>query len=140
VKAAIPATIEKIETKARYARITIDTQENLTTDQLAELFTLHEKVGWFFFLPDNQKPTDQVALPEIRLEDGEKSPSQRLRAVLFIYWQQKGSKDDFELRAWSKNEQAMFHYDWETESKAGVPVLANYEVIGNIYENPELTV
>lgn len=89
---------------SRHARIVLDTQENLTAEQLTELFALHEKVGWFMFLPSEQKATDKIELPEIHLDEdaGEKSPSQRLRNVLFIYWKQKGSKDDFELfyRRW----------------------------------------
>lgn len=86
----------------RHARIIVDTQELITPEQLAELFALHEKVGWFFFLDKPEAVIDTAKLPDIQLEDGEKSPSQRLRAVLYIWWQQNGSKDDFELfyRRW----------------------------------------
>lgn len=94
---AIPATIQKVQTMVRHARIVVDTQENLTADQLSKLFALHEKPGWFFFLPapDGKIKTDD--LPEIKLEDGEKSPGQRLRASLYVWWEQKGKPDDFEL-------------------------------------------
>lgn len=89
---------------SRHARIVVDTQENLTPEQLAELFALHEKVGWFFFLGAPETKINIPELPDIHLEDGEKSPSQRLRAVLFIYHQQHQPSDgsDFELfyRRW----------------------------------------
>lgn len=102
MKSAIPATIQKVETMSRHARIVVDTQETITPEQLAELFALHDQVGWFFFL---DKPEAQINrkelpdIPDVQLEDGEKSPSQRLRAVLFIYWQQHldPKKQDFEL-------------------------------------------
>lgn len=102
MKNPLPAQITNIKTMARFIRLTIDTQETLTPAQKAEMFDLYERVGYFFFLdqPNTQIKTDD--LPEIQLEDGEKSPSQRLRAVLFIFWQQRGLKDDFELfyRRW----------------------------------------
>ena len=88
---------------SKFVRLTIDTQETLTSPQKSELFDLYEKVGWLFFLdkPEAKVRTDD--LPEIHLDEGEKSPSQRLRAVLYIWWQQKTDKSqDFELfyRRW----------------------------------------
>src|SRR5436190_12358280 len=98
----LPAQITQIKTMSKFVRLTIDTQETLTPEQKSELFDLYESVGYFFFLkqPETTIKTDE--LPEIHLEDGEKSPSQRLRAVLYIYWQQRKLKDDFELfyRRW----------------------------------------
>ncbi len=104
MKTAIPSTIQEVRTMSRHARVVVDTQENLTAEQLAELFALHEKVGWFFFLGAPETKISIPDLPDIRLDDGEKSPSQRLRAVLFIYYQQHPATDgsDFELfyRRW----------------------------------------
>lgn len=102
---AIPSEIVEVKTMAKSLRITVDTQETLTPESMAKLFTLKDKVGWFFFAEQAEKlPTtiDTIDLPEIHLEDGEKSPSQRLRSVLYIYWQQTKNKDDFELfyRRW----------------------------------------
>lgn len=87
---------------AKFVRLTVDTQETLTPGQKSELFDLYESVGYFFFLQQATVTIKTDDLPEIHLEDGEKSPSQRLRAVLYIWWQQNGSKDDFELfyRRW----------------------------------------
>lgn len=92
---------------AKCLRITVDTQETLTPETMARLFTLKDRLGWFFFAEQQEALPDAIEtaeLPEIALEDGEKSPSQRLRAVLFIYWKQHPPKDnpDFELfyRRW----------------------------------------
>lgn len=87
----------------RHARIVLDTQELITPEQLTELFGLHEQVGWFFFLKAPEITINKEELPEIHLEDGEKSPGQRLRATLFVYWNQRTDKtQDFELfyRRW----------------------------------------
>ena len=82
---------------ARGMRLTIDTQENLTPEQKAEVFNLYESLGWFFFLTEPTAVIKKDELPEIHLEQGEKSPGQRLRAVLWRSWEQAGKKDDFEL-------------------------------------------
>lgn len=104
---AIPSEIVEVKTMAKSLRITVDTQETLTPESMAKLFTLKDKVGWFFFAEHAEKLPDTIEtaeLPDLQLDEmaGEKSPSQRLRAVLFIYWKQKDSKDDFELfyRRW----------------------------------------
>ena len=81
---------------SRYVRIVLDTQETLTPEQKAELFDLYDQTGWVYFLeaPDAKIKTED--LPEIQLEEGEKSPSQRLRGALFVYWDQniRGKKAD----------------------------------------------
>jgi hypothetical protein len=104
MKNPIPAQICQVKTMARSVRITFDTQETLTANQKAELFDMNEKLGYLFFFDKPEATINTADLPAIPLEDGEKSPSQRLRAVLFIWWQQNGKKDDFELfyRRWMR--------------------------------------
>lgn len=103
----IPAQITQIKTMAKFVRLTIDSQETLTSGQKSELFDLYEKVGYFFFLnqPDAQIKMDE--LPELHLEDGEKSPSQRLRNVIYIYGRDVKKipeTDKAAHRAWYENE------------------------------------
>ena len=89
MKNPIPAQITQLKTMSKTVRITIDTQETLTQEQKAELFDLYDGVGYFFFFPNGERmEVDTANLPPITLEAGEKSPSQRLRGALFIYWDQ----------------------------------------------------
>ena len=96
MKNPIPASISQVKTMSRYVRIVFDTQETLTPEQKAELFDLYDQTGWVYFLkaPDAEIKTE--GLPEIQLEQGEKSPSQRLRGALFVFWDQnvRGKKND----------------------------------------------
>lgn len=39
----------------RSLRVTFDSQEVLTPEQMAELFALYERVGWFFLLQDRRR-------------------------------------------------------------------------------------
>jgi len=103
----VPATIEKVETMARFVRIRVDTQENMTPDEFGKIFGLRGKVGWFVFKYDDKMPeitgadiADIENLPEfnVKMFDEEKSPQQRYRAVLYCYHKQQGGKqEDFDL-------------------------------------------
>jgi hypothetical protein len=92
---------------AKFVRLTVDTQETLTPAQKSELFDLYEKVGYLFFLdkPNTTIKTDD--LPEIHLEEGEKSPSQRLKSVIYVYGRDVRKipeSDKAAHRAWYENE------------------------------------
>ena len=90
--------IEKIETRSdNTIKLTIGTQE-ITSDQASKLFELKQKLGFFFFA---EKPisVDDIDIPDFVSEfKGDKTPGQRLRAVLYVLWEQKGKQgtaDDF---------------------------------------------
>ena len=56
-----------------------------------------DQLGWLVFATARIQPENLVNLPEIKPEfKNEKSPAQRLKAILFVYWNQNGSKGDFE--------------------------------------------
>ena len=96
----IPGTVSKVTAKAnRGLRIQFDTQENLGDEQLATSMSLVDKYVWGCFMPDTQIDIAEIIdLPDLPVrEDGQKSPSQRQRAVLFVYWKQQGAKGDFEV-------------------------------------------
>ena len=76
-------------------RLQVDTQE-LPKDDKAKVFDLHETLGWFVFSKAEIQEDDLVDLPEIKPEFEEKSPSQRLRARLFVYYNHTHvNKEDF---------------------------------------------
>lgn len=92
-----PATVAKIETLAdRSLKLKVITQE-LNEEQSAMVFKLYNKLGWFVFSEQSIKPEDIKDLPEIQLDEGEKSPSQRMRAALFVYWEQQKIQEPFDI-------------------------------------------
>ena len=61
------------------------------------IMDFHNKSGWLLFSPNKIEDKD---IPSARAEIGSKTPSQRLRAVLYILWEQtnpitRGSFDEF---------------------------------------------
>lgn len=93
----IPAQITKLETQSDGGiRVVLDTQELTDPEELKQLFMLRKSMGWFSF------KSNQITAAEIPDEDtievvGEtKSPSERLRNALFVYWKNvRGGKGDF---------------------------------------------
>lgn len=90
----VPATITKIETMNEWIRIAFDTQEIPDTDEIAKLLSMGKgKVGWLLF---KESEIEKVDIPEYNpnVNDEEKSPSERLRAVMYVYFIQKGGKQE----------------------------------------------
>ena len=93
----VPAIIEKVMTMADNGlRLFVDTQELGPADK-GLVMALHKKIGHFVFAEQDLKEADIKELPEIRLEKGEKSPSMRLRGVLYVYWEQQKITESFEI-------------------------------------------
>lgn len=66
----------------------------ITKPQKVELMDYYQSFGWLLFSGNEHQEND---IPkEMAKRDIGQSPSQRLRAVLFVYWKQLGSKGDFE--------------------------------------------
>lgn len=73
-------------------RMNFATQELNDTDKIIAL-KYHKSFGFLAFKP-NQYALDE--LPKEQAEDKNKTVSKRIRAVLFILWQQEGKQGDFE--------------------------------------------
>ena len=73
-------------------RLQVDTQEIPDKDK-ATLFSYHEKFGVFAF---SEKEIDEskIEVPEYEPVEEKKSPSQRFRATLFVYWEKYNLKKD----------------------------------------------
>lgn len=85
-----PAQIMKLETMSDGGiRIVIDTSEMTDPSELAKLFRLKKGAqGWFLF-KDQELKIQDVPDEDVSLGEGEvKTPSQRLRGVLFVYWKE----------------------------------------------------
>lgn len=88
-----PATLTSVAFTADGGlRLTFHTQE-LTAEEKVIASQYHQQFGWLLFKA-NEFSTEDI--PKDEASDEGKSPSQRLRAVLFVAWQQRGAKGDFE--------------------------------------------
>jgi len=74
------------------AGIRFSTQE-LSADDFSLLKQNLNEYGWLVFRPNEYKEED---VPTEDVEDKEKTPSKRLRAVLFVLWKQTKNGGDFE--------------------------------------------
>ena len=81
--------------KDRSFRLEFETRE-LGSDA-ATLFSMLHTEGWLLYAP-NEADIDSVDVPETKADAGtaQKTPGQRLRAVLFIYWKELDEPGDFE--------------------------------------------
>jgi hypothetical protein len=95
-----PALISKIITMANHSlRITVDSQENLTSEQIAKIVDCYDKFGYFNFLVDKMiKPEDLLNIPDVKPEfKTDKSISVRMRNVIWRIWEKKGKQGDFDI-------------------------------------------
>jgi len=85
----VPAEICKVETLAdNTLRLRVDTTKELPAEQEAMIMQLRNKQGYFVYAEQDITQDDLKDLPEIETAKEEKSPSQRLRAVLYLFWKQ----------------------------------------------------
>lgn len=89
--------------------IKLGTQE-LNTDDMAQIFEFGNQQIWSVFAEAPLEHIDELEIPEIKPEfENDKSPSQRLRNVLYVYWEQKGKKGEFNDFYRSKMENFIEH-------------------------------
>lgn len=92
----LPAIFAGIQSKVdRSYKLTFVTRE-LAGDDAAELLKLNQSECWLLVAPDDS--LDAVDVPKAKPDAGtnQKTPGQRLRAVLFVLWSQSGKPGDFE--------------------------------------------
>lgn len=66
------------------ASIVFDTRE-LTAEEIFTIMSLRHSEGWLTFSPNEE----EIEIPKERAEVDEKSPSERLRGVLFVWWKKE---------------------------------------------------
>jgi len=66
----------------------------LTPEEKLTAMNFHQRFGWLLF-KESQYADSDVPSKDPPSDEG-KTPSQRLRAALFVLWSQRGSKGDFE--------------------------------------------
>lgn len=89
----VPAQVVDFRPKAdRSYKITFETRE-LSGTEVAILADNYQGEGQLVFKPNGD--VSDADIPSGNGDAGVKSPSQRLRAVLYIFWRQRGEKGDF---------------------------------------------
>lgn len=93
----VPSTISKVQTMSDGGlRLVVDTQELDDPFQKAAVMELHNQLGWFVFAPADIQITE-ADIPKERIDsDEQKTPGQRLRAVLYVMYEKKGKVGTFE--------------------------------------------
>jgi hypothetical protein len=91
---SVPAQVVNMSPKQdRSWKLVFETRE-LQGEEVKILADNFQGEGWLLFKPNGTIDIDEV--PNDVAESGAKTPSQRLRAVLYIMWKQQGGKGDFE--------------------------------------------
>jgi hypothetical protein len=107
----VPGEMSKITTMSKNTlRLQLDTQENVSPEAMKRIFEWHNKLGWFLFAVRQIEAQDLLDLPELKPTDESKTPSQRLRAVLYrLYEQNQEQFKEFESYYRFKMEKIIDH-------------------------------
>lgn len=92
--------IQKIESRAdRSVKLTIVTSTEVNNPQeLAKIFSMADEVVGVGIKEGHMTTVELLDLPEPDPEfKGDKTPAQRMRAVLYRWWEGKGKPGDFEM-------------------------------------------
>lgn len=84
----------------RTLSLKVDTQE-LSSEDTSKIFNLFQKQIWIA-LSETSISKEQLNIPEVVDEMDKKSPSQRLRDRMFIYFKDKKPGGDFDI--WYKTQ------------------------------------
>lgn len=83
----VPAIIQGVRTLVDGGtKLDVITRE-LKAEEMTALFELKGLEGWFIFKDNIINVDDIKDLPDVRVEKTDKSPSERLRAVLYRLWE-----------------------------------------------------
>lgn len=81
----------------RTIRVQVDISRELPDDEMAILFGLRNTSGTMAFKEGKFEDKELNLLPDYKPEfKNDKTPAQRMRAVIYRLWEYEGSKDTFE--------------------------------------------
>lgn len=87
----LPAVFSGIQSKVdRSYKLTFNTRE-MSGEHAAELLRMNMSECWLIVAP-SESALDAAEIPDYKPETGagQKTPAQRQRSVMFIYWKQQG--------------------------------------------------
>jgi len=98
--AQIPVYLHDLATKGREGgawAIIFRTVENIPGELINYYATRRNQLGWLTFMSKEIAVDDVIDLPDLdEMEYGKKSLSQRLRAVIYLYWKANHKKESFQ--------------------------------------------
>lgn len=89
----IPAYFTRFGSRADGSAGLSFTSQELSNEDFANFRDNLNQFGWLVFKENKFSVED---LPIEQAEEANKTPSKRMRAVLFVLWKQEGSKGEFE--------------------------------------------
>src|SRR5690242_11416195 len=91
----IPAKITRATRIKDGVSLMVKTVGDVDSKQFGEIDALLNQAGYLLFGP---QPADPQDIPQVPVSDMDKTPSERLRAVLFVWYKNHPKKDsmDFE--------------------------------------------
>ena len=92
---AIPAEQVSCQTKRlNQVKLTYESQEGLTEEQIGKFATKSGKFGWLVFADEPPLPYQLAELPKLKDEGFGKSPSQVLNGKIYRLWQVKKERGE----------------------------------------------
>ena len=112
----IQAILDSVRTlKDGSVKISLDTQE-IGNEDFAILGSYRNCFGYFLFKETEFSEADISGVPDVVPEfKTDKSPSQRLRAVLHVMWEQSEKTQEWEVWYRGKMEKIIDHYKGQLE-------------------------
>ena len=84
--------VEKVQTLVDGGnKMTVITPE-LSPGEMAILFSFRGKESNLFLSHEEIKDSESLSVPDVKFDDESKSPAQRLRSVLYVFWDKNTSK------------------------------------------------
>jgi len=100
----VPAQIQGISTlKDKTMKLTVYVSRELPGEEKAQIFDLEQCEGWFCFSKNEIQEKD-IPKENAKFETNQKSPSERLYSVLYIYWSQNYSGVHKDFNLWRASE------------------------------------
>lgn len=106
MKLQIEAILEGFATKSDHGLSLRFSTNEVSGEDILMLSKLKKTFGWLMFKENEFTLED---MPKEQAEDRSKTPSKRIRSVLFLIWQQEGSHGSFEAYYAEKMEKIINH-------------------------------
>ena len=91
---SVPAQVVDLKPRADKSwKISFETRE-LAGEDVKILADNFQGEGWLLFKPNGLIVPEEIPLDQA--DSGAKSPSQKLRSVMYVYWKQTNGKGDFD--------------------------------------------